>query len=191
MVKLTISFTVLFSIYTKLREELIMKLKEVTTAETQIVMSILKETAEWLKDRGSNQWSEVLQGEDKHELAKAVEREEVFFFYNNENELVGMVAAWKKPTTWDKLLWAGYGLHPNSRYIHRVIIRPVYRGKGYGKELLSALKIRFEGEADMLRLDCLASNHKLVQFYGENEFTNIGSSMDSNGLEFELFSFYL
>ncbi|MBM7689368.1 GNAT family N-acetyltransferase [Enterococcus ureilyticus] len=168
-----------------------MQLKKVTKTETKIALSILKESAEWLQEIGSDQWSDILQGEDKHGLAEAVERGEVFFFYNNKNQLAGMVAAWKNPTAWDKLLWQEYDPKQFAYYLHRVIIRPNYRGSGYGKELLTELKLKFKTEVSELRLDCLARNQKLIQFYLGNEFVNIGSASDLYGNEFELFSYKL
>lgn len=168
-----------------------MELRKATIEETETAMFLLKESADWLKSIRSNQWSDVLQGEDKHGLADAVAREEVFFFYNSKNHLVGMVAAWKNPTEWDRLLWKTVGFNKEACYLHRVIIRPAYRGKSYGTELLSALKLEFSGEVSELRLDCLASNQKLKQFYEKNGFTNSGSSSDSNGNLFELFLFEL
>ncbi|EOL49426.1 GNAT family N-acetyltransferase [Enterococcus caccae] len=165
-----------------------MKLKQVMVEETKTAMFLLQESAEWLKATGSDQWSEVLQGKDKHRLADAVARGEVFFFYNNENQLAGMAAAWKTPTEWDRLLWKNFDFSQEVRYLHRVIIRPIYRGKSYGTQLISALKLKFSGNVVELRLDCLANNQKLIQFYEENGFTNIGSSNDSKGNKFELFS---
>lgn len=167
-----------------------MKLKQASIEETQLAMSLLKESAEWLKESGSSQWSDVLQGEDRHGLADAVAKGEVYFFYN-KNQLIGMTAAWVKPTDWDKLLWENIGFDQIACYLHRVIIRPSYRGKDYGQELLSALKVKFRNEVSELRLDCLASNRKLIRFYTGNEFINVGSSKDSNGNKFELFSYML
>lgn len=163
-----------------------MELKQAINGEEQTVLSILKETAKWLEEIGSDQWSDILKGQDNHGLTNAIKKGEVFFFYNN-NQLVGMVAAWRTPTLWDKLLWEKYGLNQDVCYLHRIIIRPAYRKNGYGKELLNALKAKFKEEVSELRLDCLASNDKLVQFYRRNKFENIGSSKDSNGTKFELF----
>lgn len=165
-----------------------MRLKQATITDTKTALSILRESAEWLKEIGSDQWSDVLQGKDKHGLAEAVKKGEVFFFYNSSNKLIGMVAAWNTPTAWDKLLWNDFEVEQNACYLHRVIIRPIYRGNSYGKELLTELKTKFKLEVSELRLDCLASNRKLMKFYQENGFTNIGSSNDSNGNKFELFS---
>ncbi|WP_170923061.1 hypothetical protein A5821_003192 [Enterococcus sp. 7F3_DIV0205] len=166
-----------------------MKLEQAKITDAKTAIGLLKESAQWLKETGSDQWSDVLQGEDKHDLADAVGKGEVYFFYNSKNELVGMAAAWKVPTEWDKMLWQEFGFDQTACYLHRVIIRPLYRRNAYGKELLNALKQRFSGEVSELRLDCLASNQKLVQFYRSNEFINVGSSTDSKGNKFELFSY--
>ncbi|EOH96842.1 hypothetical protein UAY_02573 [Enterococcus moraviensis ATCC BAA-383] len=165
-----------------------MELKQVTIEETKLALSLLKESAEWLKEIGSEQWSEILSGQDKHGLTNAIEKGEVYFFYNN-TQLAGLVAAWEMPTEWDRLLWKEINEVQKVCYIHRVIIRPIYRGKSYGAELLTALKRKFSGEVLELRLDCLASNQKLIAFYQKNGFINVGSSKDLNGNEFELFSF--
>lgn len=167
------------------------QLKQVKKSEAQTAMSLLKESAEWLKETGSDQWADVLKGEDKHGLVEAVTRGEAFFFYNSRNQLTGMAAAWKTPTEWDKKLWENFGFSQTACYLHRVIIRPVYRGRSYGKELLNELKLEFSDKVSELRLDCLASNMKLIQFYQGNGFINIGSSTDSNGIKFELFSYKL
>ena len=168
-----------------------MSLKQAAIKDAATAMSLLKESAEWLKETGSDQWSDVLKGEDKHGLAQAVEKGEVFFFYNRKKQLAGMVAAWKTPTEWDRLLWQEIGTHQESCYLHRVIIRPEYRRKGYGKELLAELKQKFRGQVTELRLDCLGSNQKLIDFYRRNGFINVGNAKDFNGTIFELFSFIL
>ncbi|GGD00974.1 GNAT family N-acetyltransferase [Enterococcus wangshanyuanii] len=166
-----------------------MELRKATFEEGQTALEILKETAEWLKSIGSDQWSDVLNGEDKHGIIAAVKRNEVFFFYNNEKQLVGMVAAWQTPTEWDRLLWEKVEPDKNACYLHRVIIRPKYRKAGYGKELLNAIKNKFEKQIDELRLDCLASNQRLATFYMDNGFKHVDYSKDSTGTEFELFSY--
>lgn len=168
-----------------------MSLKQATIMDTTTAMTLLKESAEWLKETGSDQWSDVLQGVDKHGLTEAVEKGEVFFFYNRKKELAGMAAAWKIPTEWDRLLWGEIGIDQAACYLHRVIIRPNYRGKAYGKELLTELKQKFRGQVIELRLDCLGNNKKLIDFYQQNGFINVGSAKDFNGTKFELFSFSL
>lgn len=166
-----------------------MRLQQVSVDESEKALSLLRETAEWLKQSGSSQWSDVLDGEDRHGLVDAVRRGEVFFFHNELDELVGMVAAWQKATAWDQLLWKNHGLQQDAVYIHRLVVRPMYRGQAYGEQLLIALKSKFKASRTEIRLDCLASNAKLLQFYKNNGFKSVGRASDLNGILFELFSF--
>lgn len=167
-----------------------MRIEKIQSTNSEQALDILKETAEWLKKMGSSQWADVLEGTDKHGLAEAVKRGNVYFYYDNK-ELVGMFAAWKEPSSWDQLLWGAESTFSNAYYIHRVIIRPKYKGKNYGDQLLTDIKSQFKCEVEELRLDCLASNQKLVSFYSRNKFNKVKTSKDSNGELFELFSYEL
>lgn len=166
-----------------------MEIRQVKLDKVNTVQSLLHETAEWLQSIGSSQWKEILAGDDKHGLSQAVEKGEVYFFYNEKNELIGMAAAWEKPSDWDHLLWKEIGFSENSYYIHRVIIRPQYRKMHYGDQLLTTLKLYFQSKASELRLDCLASNKHLLNFYSKNNFNKVGTQKDLNGISFELFSY--
>ncbi|MHC5229810.1 GNAT family N-acetyltransferase [Enterococcus sp. LJL99] len=166
-----------------------MEIRQAKLDEVNTVQSLLHETAEWLQSIGSSQWKEILAGDDKHGLSQAVEKGEVYFFYSEKNELIGMAAAWKKPSDWDQLLWKEIGFSENSYYIHRVIIRPQYRKMHYGDQLLTTLKLYFQSKASELRLDCLASNKHLLNFYSKNNFNKVGTQKDLNGISFELFSY--
>lgn len=165
-----------------------MEIRKVRITESEKAMEILKETAQWLKDIGSNQWSDVLNGSDKHGLVDAVKRGEVFFYYNNQ-QLVGMFTAWTKASAWDEQLWCNQTKMNEVYYIHRIIIRPLYRRKGYGEKLLTDIKAYFKHKATCLRLDCLASNQKLIDFYKKNDFKNVSTVKNSQGVLFELFCF--
>ncbi len=43
------------------------------------VMDLLVQAAEWLRDKGSNQWSGLLQGEDTHNMREAIAKGYVFY----------------------------------------------------------------------------------------------------------------
>jgi ribosomal protein S18 acetylase RimI-like enzyme len=168
---------------------MIMILKQATTEQAPIAMDLLKETAAWLRDQGSTQWSDVLNGEDKHGITQAVINGDVYFYYGENEQIVGMAAAWSKASAWDQYLWKNVEVQENVRYIHRVIIRPPFRGLEYGKQLLDALKAEFKGKVTALRLDCLSSNRKLIAFYKRNEFEHVKSTNDPQKTKFELFTY--
>lgn len=48
--------------------------------DTEEVLSLLAETASWLKSKGSSQWNALLQGEDSHDTPSAIRRGDVFVF---------------------------------------------------------------------------------------------------------------
>ncbi|MTD38481.1 GNAT family N-acetyltransferase [Erwinia sp. CPCC 100877] len=166
-----------------------MYLKQATADQAPLAMQLLKETAEWLRDQGSSQWSDILSGDDKHGITNAVINGDVFFYYDEEEQLIGMAAAWRQASAWDQYLWESVETKNDVRYLHRVIVRPAFRGKNYGEKLLNALKEEFKGQVKELRLDCLGSNYKLISFYKRNNFKNIKSTKDKAGTKFELFSY--
>lgn len=168
-----------------------MGLKKVDVVETEKAVEILRETAEWLQRRGSLQWAEVLDGKDKHGLAEAIKNGEVYFYFNQKNQLAGMLAAWNKPTAWDQQLWQKQQKTNSAIYIHRLLVRPNYRGKGYGKQMLDEVKELFHSKVTEIRLDCLASNEQLIAFYKGNGFRQVGTGKDLLNIKFELFAFFV
>ncbi|MGC6770494.1 GNAT family N-acetyltransferase [Enterococcus sp. LJL51] len=169
---------------------MVMNIRKAGLQDTKTVMEMLKEAAVWLKSKGSSQWSDVLAGTDKHNLTEAVERGDVYLF-NQNDEVVGMAAVWNLPTKWDCELWSNIGLSQDAYYIHRLIVHPNYRGKAYGSQMLKVIKAHFQNTAAELRLDCIASNDKLVRFYQEQGFRNAGTVQLENDGSFELFRCFI
>lgn len=66
---------------------------------TEAVMSLLVETAEWLQSQGSSQWNALLKGEDSHDTAGAIRRGDVFVFKKGD-EIAGMVILMVQPSPW-------------------------------------------------------------------------------------------
>lgn len=141
-------------------------LKTVRKKETKIALNVLKETAEWLKNQGSSQWSDLLDGKDKHKILEAINKKQVFFLKKHQ-EIIGMVALWKDPSIWDKQLWKKHKF-VDAYYLHRLIISPRYRGRQLGSQLLTIIKEKAKKEEVFeIRLDCLENNTVLVNFYKE------------------------
>lgn len=162
-------------------------LHTVQKTEDKVVLTVLKETAEWLKKQGSSQWSDLLDGKDKHQILESINKKQVFFL-KKEREIIGMVALWKEPSSWDKQLWKQQP-SVEAYYIHRLIIRPNYRGLRLGTQLLALIKEKIKEEVHEIRLDCLESKSVLVNFYQSNGFEYVGSSADTDGVTFALFRY--
>ena len=143
--------------------------------DTENVLSLLVEMAEWFKDNGSTQWNGLLQGIDSHRTEEAIQRGDVFVC-KMEAEIAGMVMLLQKPSVWDQNLWGLQEEQPNTAiYLHRLAIRRKYAKHQLGAEILNWCKqsIHFE-EKDKIRLDCLANNEFLNAYYRRKGYTYVG-----------------
>ncbi|TJY42265.1 GNAT family N-acetyltransferase [Cohnella pontilimi] len=132
--------------------------------DTDAVKRLLVRTAEWLKSKGSTQWSGLLHGEDYHDTAGAIRRGDVYVFHVG-GVLAGTVILLQQPSAWDRDLWGDEG-HEPSIYLHRLAINRELGGTGLGTRIMrwAETGIRFPGK-DRIRLDCIADNPVLNRFY--------------------------
>lgn len=141
-----------------------------TLKDSRKIKDILFKTATWLNEKGSKQWSGLLKGEDVHNIEEAINREEVYLVYV-EDKLIGTFALWDKQTGWDKDLW-NENESRDYLYLHRIALSEDSHGKNLGKELLnSAKQIARDANKKGIRLDCIASNRHLNNYYQSNGFT--------------------
>lgn len=144
--------------------------------ETQI-KSLILDTAAWLQSKGLSQWDALLEGEDSHNIAGAILRGEVFAFKSRQlNELIGAVILQLNPSAWDSNLWGeGDECHDSAIYLHRLAVSRSYGGKGLGGLILgwSEQGISFANK-DRIRLDCVAHNEHLNQFYLKSGYEYMG-----------------
>ncbi|MGW9529682.1 GNAT family N-acetyltransferase [Paenibacillus terrae] len=152
------------------------------------VQELILETARWLHSKGSTQWGNLLKGKDDHNLGGAISRGEVIIFRTSEGHLLaGSMILQQQPSLWDRKLW---GLNEadsepgTAVYLHRLVVDRHNTGKGLGRELVQWIEkgIRFTGK-DRIRLDCIAGNDKLSQFYRQCGYTYIGETGGYNIFE--------
>ncbi|OPA79446.1 GNAT family N-acetyltransferase [Paenibacillus selenitireducens] len=149
--------------------------EQATTADTEAVMQLLKQTALWLLSQGSTQWSSLIDGEDVHGTANSIERGDVFIFRHVERgDLAGVVILLQQPSAWDLELW-GDRDPANAVFLHRLAINRNDAGTQLGEAIMNWASegIRFEGK-DVIRLDCIATNEKLFSFYTSLGYTHQG-----------------
>lgn len=150
-------------------------MEQARVEDTEQVLSLLVETAQWFKERGSTQWYALLEGVDSHRTAEAVQRGDVFVC-KVADEVVGMVMLLQQPSEWDRDLWALQEDAANDAiYLHRLAIRRKYANEHLGEAILTWCQqsIRFEGKKK-IRLDCVADNAFLNAFYRRKGYTYIG-----------------
>jgi GNAT superfamily N-acetyltransferase len=143
--------------------------KEAEVSDIPKIKKILHSTALWLNKKGSEQWAGLLRGEDVHNIQEAVERKEVYLV-TKEDAILGTFALWDNQTPWDIDLW-GEEESRKYLYLHRIALESNQHGKNRGKLLLEgAQSIARKSEIRGIRLDCIASNPNLNEFYQANGF---------------------
>ncbi|WP_127530449.1 GNAT family N-acetyltransferase [Paenibacillus kobensis] len=151
------------------------KVSQAEEIDTADVMSLLIQTAEWLRSKGSTQWSALLNGEDHHNTARSIARGDVYLF-KEKAALAGIVTLLRDPSEWDIRLWGESG-HDGAVYLHRLAINRAYGGRQLGKHMLKWVHsgIHFDGR-DRIRLDCIETNPQLNQFYKDCGYEYVGAN---------------
>ncbi|KAF1679090.1 GNAT family N-acetyltransferase [Bacillus mexicanus] len=142
------------------------------------ITGLLVRTAEWLRDRGSTQWSGLLEGHDTHNIAGSIEKGHVFVF-KKDDELAAVVMLLPEPSEWDRKLWGEDG-HAGSIYLHRLAVSRRLAGQGLGARVLQWAEtgVHFPGKTQ-IRLDCVADNDALHSFYRRMGYEFMGA--DASG----------
>lgn len=172
----------------------IFTLHQAKTEHLEMIEVLLKETALWLKAKGSLQWNGILEGKDNHNTASAIDRGEVFYGTLN-NELVGMFILWEHQSEWDAALW-GTDQGNDFYYLHRLNIKREKAGMGIPQMMINAAKNYAEKKQKRaLRLDCIAENEFLNRMYHNENFELIDCKEDFNAGEqindFNLYQYQL
>lgn len=149
-------------------------MQQAEAKDTVAIISLLRETAKWFQAKGSTQWNGLLGGVDTHDTKSVIVGGEVFICMNHD-ELVGLVILLKQPSLWDQNLWQLTKDDRNEAvYLHRLAINRKYEHQNIGEAILNWCKyeVDFEGKKK-LRLDCIADNPFLNNFYRKAGFNYI------------------
>jgi len=122
------------------------------------MLSMLREAAELMVKQGLGQWTPSL---FTMELMQQYLEEREVFLLRHDGEAAGMFTLqYGDPPYW------GERDDPSFGYLHRLTVRPDYRGLSLGAGMLSFAeeKLRAEGRAGF-RLDCVSHLPGLNRFY--------------------------
>ncbi|HJT56732.1 MAG TPA: GNAT family N-acetyltransferase [Ktedonobacteraceae bacterium] len=133
------------------------------------VIDILEEAAAWLTSRGIDQWRPGSFLEARYEtIAKQVNRGEVYLATLNGKPVGTLTLQWE-----DKGFWGD--VPDDAAYVHRIAIRRAYAGKELGYHLLQwAESTAAASGKNFLRLDCMAENVALCEYYERANFESRG-----------------
>ena len=90
-------------------------------------------------------------------------------------ELIATFTLAASQTEWDRHIW-GEDASESSLYLHRLALHPATMRKGLGANLLTWITQLAANGQKNLRLDCVADNPRLNQFYQRNGFHLLGTT---------------
>ncbi|WP_408056612.1 GNAT family N-acetyltransferase [Ureibacillus manganicus] len=146
-------------------------IKIATKEDSSNVINMLKQIAQWMKDHEINQWRFLLEGGDDEEIEQAIANQETYIV-SKGNELVATFTLLSKQSEWDSHIW-GEDQSSKSLYLHRLAVVPTLMNNNLGSSLLSWIE-NHAVDREYLRLDCVADNVKLNNFYKNHEFELVG-----------------
>jgi ribosomal protein S18 acetylase RimI-like enzyme len=144
-------------------------IEQAQPSDLDTILDVLEEAADWLISRGINQWQlGLFRKVRRQSIADQVSRGEVYLAKRDGQAVGTLTLQWA-----DKMFWGNAS--DDAGYIHRLAIRRDYAGMELGRHLLRWVegKVASAGR-DYLRLDCMAENQALRQYYKQAGFTSRG-----------------
>ena len=143
-----------------------------TREDAPAILNFLKEVASWVKHKNPQQWRDLLNGKLDDHIMDLIEDHETFII-REDGELVATFSLNEEQLEHDVRLWGKRD--DDAVYLHKLAVSPRMIGSGLGKEIIRyAIEyVRAKGKR-YLRLDCVAHNEKLVNFYTKCGFTDHG-----------------
>ena len=152
-----------------------LEIREARTTDLDVVLSILEEAAGWLVCRGIEGWTP---GTFSRRIAALIERGEMYLAELAGQPVGTLALQWSDEETWGET-------PDDAGYVHGLAIRRDFAGTG--RELLRwAENVAAESGKKYLRLDCVAENNALNDYYEQADFCYRGRALVS-GLEVSLY----
>ena len=142
-----------------------MNLRLVTSKEFETVYDILHENALWLSLKNIIQWPLDWLQSKRQEIQESIELG-TYHAVDIDNEIAAIVEIKSVP----EALWGND--NTPALYIHKLSIRRKYADKKLGREIINLIEAKaIQQGIKSLRLDCVAHNDKLRQYYESCGFT--------------------
>jgi Acetyltransferases len=156
-----------------------LRIRPASPEDARDVLAIWMSAAEWLRDRGIDQWNP---SQFSLEAAAAAIRNSEVYLAELGHEAAGTyLLAWSDVLIWKELDNA------ESGYIHRLAVRRDLKGMGLGLRLLRHAERQIAGRGKrFIRLDCMADNERLNRYYRDAGYTRVGRS-DGDGWSANLY----
>jgi len=138
--------------------------------DLDVVLAILDGAAEWLVSKGVvGPWRPG--SFSRQAFAIQLDRGEVYVAKLGEETAGTITLQWS-----DELFWPG--APSDALYVHKMAVHPVYHGREFGIQMLEwAGRMAKIAGKKFVRLDCLATNMKIREYYEKAGFIHVNDVM--------------
>ncbi len=140
-----------------------------TPAELDRYIDALEELADWMHERGIEQWPRDRARNGRPYYEASVERRELYVAYLGGAFVGGLRLLERDPIVWPDVV------ADDALYLYTLAVRRTFGGQGVGRRLIDFAERRAEAAGrPCLRLDCMAGNLVLRRYYEDAGFAARG-----------------
>jgi len=154
---------------------MILKKRKATIEEYDIILSLLKQAADWLKREKINHWQVWLNPTEErlNWIKEGLEQQQFYFVYEEHTDkLIGMYRLMFS----DELYWGKK--NKKAGYMHSLVIKEEHKGNNIGRKILTDIEQLLRDKSiSLFRLDCNADNEKLYSYYISQGFEKVGETV--------------
>lgn len=157
-------------------------IRQAGEGDKSLIIHIKQDAASWLESKGIHQWAGILMAPGEDMVYKRVHEGEVYLALKGAQAVGTISILWEDPISWGEK-----GLDGTAGYMHGIAILRQYAGKGVGRDIIQWATDFIHGKDKVVRLDCMAENPRINEFYRQLGFTNVGLKELPTGFKVSLY----
>ena len=151
---------------------MIITFETIALKDLEIVLELFKNAAEKIEKMNVDHW-QYWKNPPKEKIEwveEGIEKNEFFFINESNGKNIGMVRVLDE----DLMYWGKQ--KEKTKYIHSLVVKEEYNGKGIGSKVIHEIQKKAREEnCKYLRLDADSKNVKLCQYYEKLGFKQVGT----------------
>lgn len=138
----------------------------------------MSDAAAWLQSRGIHQWDWVLGPRGREVSLRRINEAETYLVLDQCKEPIAtFTLQWE-----DAEVWGERGRDGLAGYVHGMAVARRAAGQGLGSGMLDLAGYWVANKGrPLLRLDCMARNSRLCEYYRREGFTDLGIVNSDSG----------
>lgn len=131
--------------------------------DSSAVFQILQGAAAWLEEKGISQWEHLHNEVEVNEIIEDIQAGITYKVMDNHGDIVAVFNFSEEQNEWDIAMWGKR--KDNAYYIHRLAVHKDHHSKRIGRKILQWIDENILVNNGFVRLDCIADNLVLNDFY--------------------------